>query len=165
MNEIPVTNHGTTSLSVGSAVVLPGETKHFPAHLVPIHLRADAQPEAPPADEPDTERLALDEILEHNVTQITEMLPALSLGELDDLEIAETEGKARKGLLSAIVEERLRRASTDDQDAPGDPEMDAYAAGLTEMDDDELAEQLELMEGQPTMIAAIEAELERRAQD
>lgn len=52
-------------------------------------------------------------VLEHNVDQIIEVLPAMTLEELDQVEAAELADKARQGVAEAIAHERKRRAEAE----------------------------------------------------
>lgn len=104
----PVTNHGKTFMTVGNAVIPPGETRMVEAHLVP----PDQQPEAveattpPPAD-------AIAELAKANVGKIIAAIPTLTLFDLDELDAYEQSGKNRKSVLEAIALERLGREPAD----------------------------------------------------
>lgn len=105
MNDIPVRNDGKMPLWVGSTMIPAGETRHFPAHHVPPHLRpkpAAAAP-VPPVDSV----LAL---LDGTISEIVSEFGVLSDEALERLEAAEHAGNTRKGLMSAIADERLQRA-------------------------------------------------------
>jgi hypothetical protein len=109
MNQkIPVTNHGAMPLYVAGLMIPPGETRHFDADLVPLHLR-------PPAPEPEVDETQYDplaELIEGNVKEVAAAIPGLSdddLARLGELEQARGD-HARKGVLSAIAEETLNRA-------------------------------------------------------
>lgn len=106
MPMIPVTNDGSTTRYVGSIAIQPGETREVPEHLVPAEASVEATADP-------TEDDAIAQILDHNVSTIIDMLPQFSGDELFRVELAETNGAARKSLLKAIAEERLTRAATD----------------------------------------------------
>lgn len=106
--KIPVHNPGAMPMYVAGLMIPPGETRHFDADLVPLHLRPAAP--APVADEPQYDPLA--ELLEGNVKAVVTALPDLDdedLARLGELEQARGDA-ARKGVLSAIAEETLTRA-------------------------------------------------------
>ena len=114
MNEkIPVHNPGAMPIYVAGLMIPPGETRHFNLDQVPDHLRpaaAEPEPEAP--GDP------LAELIKGTVKEVSAAIPGLSdedLSRLGDLEQGEG-GAARKGVLSAIAEEILKRA---DAKAPG----------------------------------------------
>lgn len=119
---IPVHNSTEMPLYVSGAMVPPDETKHFPEHQVPAHLRPQQAPAAAPEA---VDPIAV--ILAHKAPDIEAMLPGMSDEDLQALKQGEENGKARKGLLAAIAEDELRRADVkaggDAQ--PGDAEQDA----------------------------------------
>jgi len=153
MTDIPIKNTGKTPLPVGGFMVLPGETRIFPEHHVPPHLRpvvAEAEVEAP---DPDADLKAL---LEGNVGEVREALPAFTDDELDSLEALESEdagGKGRKGVLEAIAEARLQRAV--------DADLDAFKESLQDLDEEALLAKLDEVGGdvdrQNLVQAAVEA--------
>lgn len=104
--QIPVTNNTSNPLPVGGCYVMPGETRHFSEHQVPLHLRpaADKTEPEPPVD-------AVLVILDGSVPDVTQALPDLSDDELARLKAAEEGGKTRTGVMKAIAEEELKRAS------------------------------------------------------
>jgi len=114
MTDIPIKNSGKTALHVGGFTVLPGETRIFPEHHVPPHLRPAAPETEVETPDPDADLKAL---LDGTVTEVRDALPAFTDDELDTLEILESEdtgGKGRKGVLEAISEARLQRAADAD---------------------------------------------------
>ncbi|MGD9836168.1 MAG: hypothetical protein AB7U92_25735 [Piscinibacter sp.] len=106
MDDIPIHNHSPMPLWVGGTMVPPGETRIFPMHQVPEHLRP-----APVAAEPEAVVDLVLALLDGSVADVAEGLGDLLDESLDRLESAEKAGKARKGVMSAIAEERLRRAN------------------------------------------------------
>lgn len=108
MNQkIPVTNNGAMAMYVAGLMIPPGETRHFDADLVPLHLRP-----APPEAEVEEPTDALAELITGTVKEVAAAIPSLSdedLSRLGELEQAKG-GAARKGVLSAIAEETLKRA-------------------------------------------------------
>lgn len=102
---VPIENNGQMPIYVGGVMIPPGETRHFEDDMLPPEFRAPAEVQ----EEPE----ALDPLLavrNGTVDHIKLGLPDLNDEELDRLEMLEAEGKARKTLIEAIAEERLRRA-------------------------------------------------------
>lgn len=102
---VPIENNGQMPIYVGGVMIPPGETRHFEDDMLPPEFRAPAEGQAEPE--------ALDPLLAvlgGTVDHIKLGLPDLGDEELDRLEMLEAEGKARKTLIEAIAEERLRRA-------------------------------------------------------
>ncbi len=108
MNEkVPVTNNNKMPIYVAGQMIPAGETRHFNADQVPLHLRP-AAPE-PVAEEPEIDPIA--ELLAHSVKDLKELLPTFSDEELDALGTAEQLAESpRTTLLGAIAEEQLTRA-------------------------------------------------------
>ncbi|SEO63639.1 hypothetical protein [Nitrosovibrio sp. Nv6] len=108
--KVPVHNNTGMPIYVGSAMILPGETRHFDKHDVPDNLRpkkvaAAEVDEATPPGNP------LVELLQHKVEDVKATLPTLADGELELLgELEQLGGNPRKGVLSAVAEEILKRA-------------------------------------------------------
>jgi len=111
----PWTNTGETPVHIGGKLIGPGETRDVEETLIPDY--------APAAREPDLSDPVL-EILDHKVAEIAGILPQLSDEELRQVEQAEQDGKTRKGVMEAIAEEWLRRASGAQGDDPGGPAAD-----------------------------------------
>lgn len=162
MSLIPIKNDSQSPMYVGGFMILPGETRHIEDHHVPAHLRA--APEAStPAPAPD----AIADLLGKPIPAIVEAItarddrgaPTFSDEDLARLKTTEESGKARKGLMAAITEEELLRAS---EHQGADPDMDAFAESLKAMGEDELLGQLDLVKENPAAIAAVEAEINRR---
>lgn len=107
LNQIPIHNAGTTNMHIGGVVIRPGATRMIDERLVPGHLK----PATTDAGEEETADDPVANLLDLNVASIVAALP--EFGDLDALEAAETEGKARKGVLEGIAHERLRRAAAD----------------------------------------------------
>lgn len=105
--DIPIKNKGKNPLSVGTLLVMPGETRIIPAQLVPKHLHPAAIVAAaeslPPLD-------PVLELLDLSVKNVVAALQGVSEEDLDTLEAAEHAGKTRKTLMEAFTVERLRRA-------------------------------------------------------
>lgn len=110
---IPVTNNTQMPIYVGSNMIPAGETRDLPESQVPAHHRPREEPPEPPAapDDPYTT------LLEHNVGTVVAALPAMSVEEIEKLGELEQLGQARKGVLSAIAEALLKRASNPAADA------------------------------------------------
>lgn len=102
---VPIENKGQMPLYVAGVMIPPGEIRHFEDDQLPPEYRApaDAISEAVPLD-------PLLDILKMKVADVAAGLAALSDEELDRLEMLESEGQNRKGVITAVVEERLRRA-------------------------------------------------------
>jgi hypothetical protein len=104
----PVHNNTGMPIYVGTSMILPGETRHFHEHEVPHHLR----PAAPPAEspvEPPADPMA--DLLKSNVSDVQSALPGLSDADLERLgELEQLSSSPRKGVLSAVSEEILKRA-------------------------------------------------------
>lgn len=113
-------------------------------------------------------------LLEGNVQSIVAAIqartdlgvPNISDDDLARLALAEQSdvGKKRKSLIEAIAEEHIKRAAEDKKIVSADPEMDAFAALLKEMSDDELAGQIDLHKDSPAHLAAIDIEIGHRGE-
>jgi len=104
--KIPVTNNSAMSIYVGSAVIPPGETRHFELEDVPLHLQPAPVEEV--AVEVEADPLA--ELLEGNVTSVVAALDDMTLADIERMGDLEQAGQARKGVLSAVAEALLARA-------------------------------------------------------
>jgi len=105
MSQIPVHNNTKMPIYVGASMVPPGETRHFPEHQVPAHLRPALAKKAAPAAAP-----AVTDILDKTIKEIVPLLSTYSDEDLQILKAAEQAGKTRDGIMKAIAEEELRRA-------------------------------------------------------
>lgn len=115
-------NDGDSPKWVSGRMILPGATEL-------IEVPPDAEDEVPvelaePAGDPQAVLLAA--LLENAVKDIVPVLPELSDADLAALEVLEKAGKARKGLLAEVLQERLKRAVGGDEQAPA---VDAVANG------------------------------------
>lgn len=104
---VPIENNGLMPLYVAGVMIPPGETRHFDDDQLPPEFR-----QAAPAASADVPLDPLMEIVAMKVDEIAKGLADLSGDELDRLEMLEAEGKNRKGVIAAVVEERLRRADS-----------------------------------------------------
>jgi hypothetical protein len=112
MEEVAVKNNGKNTMYCGGFMIPPGETRILPSAVVPAHLK---QPPAPVERREPSQDEAIKKTLALSVKDIAAMLPDLTLNALGDLEAAEESAShPRKTLLSAIQEERLRRAADND---------------------------------------------------
>lgn len=149
--KIPVHNKSAMPIYVGTAMVLPGETRHFDEQEVPHHLRP-AQAEEVKVE---VVKDPLAELLLSNVKKVTAALAGLSTAEVEKLGELEQAGQARKGVLSAVGELLLNRAAQ--------VEMLDKVAAFT---DEELATALEDAKTDinidPDYLAALEAEAAKR---
>lgn len=165
MSDIPVKNNTKNPWHVGGFMIPPGETRHLPEHHVPPHLRAQPVEAPPEAEDEDTERRqAAEAVLAHKIPEIVKLLPTMSGEELALLEAQENSSeKPRKGLLEAIAEERLRRASDsqDGEQSPAAKEAEEFAKLAAEMSDEELAQELQDTEDEG-LRAILEAEVQKR---
>jgi hypothetical protein len=121
--KIPVHNPGAMAMYVAGLMIPPGETRHFDEDLVPLHLRP-----APVEPEPEAPVDALADLVTGTVKEVSAAVPGLSdedLSRLGELEQAKGDA-ARKGVLSAIAEETLKRA-----DAKTAADAAAAGAGAT----------------------------------
>jgi len=107
MKEIPFTNNDDHAVHIGNKMVPPHETRMVDPSMLPDAHEGN---EAPEQQAPDP----LLSILDGSVADVAEALPGLSDEEIDTLEQAELDGKARKGVEQAIAEVRLTRASSPD---------------------------------------------------
>lgn len=109
--KIPVHNPNDHPIYVGTSMILSGETRHFDKHELPKHQWPKEDGEAvemQPAD------LIVD-LLKLTVREVAEAFADLSGEDLDRLESLENASPSpRKTLLSALVEERLKRAASDE---------------------------------------------------
>ncbi|KAF0812795.1 hypothetical protein IGB42_02638 [Andreprevotia sp. IGB-42] len=141
--QVPVTNTGRGLMYIGSAIIAPGETRHFYPDELPPHLRPRDPADPDPRPEPPELEAVL---LTGTVGTIVKALPDLSDAQLDHLgELEQLAPNPRKGVLSAVAEELLKRgaqkvdgngASDAGQDAPADP---ANAAGEQSQQPDQQA--------------------------
>lgn len=142
--------HNTTDAPVyiGGVAIAPGSARLVDPRLVPGYA---AKVETPPPGDP------LLDVLDGSVPAVVERLASVSAAGLDQLEVAEKNGKTRKGVLTGITEERLRRATLE----PTEQQL----AELPSASDEELQELEELTSafGAPKVLAVIVAERERRA--
>ncbi len=122
--KIPVTNNGAMAMYVAGLMIPPGETRHFDADLVPLHLRpaaSEAEAEAPAPD-------PLAVLLAHSVKDIKALLPELDDATLEALGSAEQAAETpRSTLLGAIAEEQLTRAEAAEAAKTGAGAPDAAA--------------------------------------
>ncbi|MEW6647198.1 MAG: hypothetical protein AB1450_08375 [Pseudomonadota bacterium] len=160
---IPVSNNTQMPIYVGSNMVPPGETRDFPESQVPPHLRPAAHvAETAPAPGNDGDPLL--ELLDKPIKEITPLLTALTDDELTRLEVAENAGKTRSTLIAAIAEEKLKRAAGGTAGSPdAAADMDAFAADLAAMGDDELLAQIDVFKADEGRLALVQAEIDKRA--
>lgn len=109
MGILGITNDGSNDMVVAGRVIVPGETRHFDEHEVPLALRpAVAAPKAPPVEPLDP----LQRLQGEPVGVIKEALAGLEEAQLVALcRLEEETQRPRSTLLAAIGEEQLRRAS------------------------------------------------------
>lgn len=100
----PIKNHTRMPIYVNSAMIPPGETRHFEEADLPPEHRADLA-----APEPIKESDPLSDLLDGSVEALITALPAIGAEDLTRAEKMEEDGKARKTALAAIAQERLRR--------------------------------------------------------
>jgi len=155
----PFTNTTGHIVHIGTKTLFPNETREVDPRQIPNELR---DPPAPAAAAPAaTEAFSVTEFLAGSVANIAAQLPALDVPTLDLVhDIEQANPKPRKGVIAAIAEERLRRASE-----PELSELEQFAIDLRELDDAELAEQAELYTDPQyeAQLEIVRAEQERRA--
>lgn len=113
MGILGITNDGSNDMVVAGRVIVPGETRHFDEHEVPLALRpAVAAPKAPPVEPLDP----LQRLQGESVNTVKEVLPTLEAAQLVELYLLEEASeKPRSTLLAAIQEDQLRRANESSQ--------------------------------------------------
>lgn len=163
MEKIPVTNDTAMPIYVGSAMIPPGETRHFDEEQVPHHLRPEKPAEAVSAPDPSA---ALAELLEGSVAEVKGSLSDLSLEDVERLGEMEQLGQKRKTLLAAIADEVLNR----DEDTKcasflltGEEEMIANLGVLTDSALVRIAEMESAGQNREAVLSAIAAEQLKRA--
>lgn len=132
-----VFNDGPGTLFVAGRMIPPGEGRDVPVHLLSASQRGEeAAPTPEAAPEPSLDEL-LAELLAHPVKHIAEQLPSLTEEALQRLDmLAHEEAVPRKTLLTAIGEEKVRRAEERFQ-----AEMDAeHQRNLAKLTPEQLAE-------------------------
>lgn len=132
MHEIPVCNHKRHSIYVGGVMIPAGETRILPADRVPAHMlpRTVAESVATQANDIHAQLIVL---LKGKVDQVRAALGALpdaQLAMLASLEEKTNGGAGRKGVLEAIAEARLQRASR--------AHLAEFEASLVGLDEDAL---------------------------
>ena len=148
MNKVHYHNTTDATIYIGGVQIAPGAARLVDARLVP---GAVVKAEAPPAGDP------LLDVLDGSVPEVVAKLAAVSLAGLGQLEQAEKNGKTRKGVLTGITEERLKREAFQ-------PTAEQLAA-LQAMSDEEFQkmEDEAIAHGGQHVLAAMTAERERRA--
>ena len=106
MRKTAFRNTSNRTQIVGGVTVPAGSTRQVPAYAVKA-AAAPAEPTAAP--DPDAARKAA-ALASATVDEVVAELPNLTPEQLAEVQAAETAGKARKGILSAIAEELIRRA-------------------------------------------------------
>jgi hypothetical protein len=149
--KVPVENKTKMPIYVGSAMIPPGETRHFDEHEVPHHLRP-----VPVAEETTVEQDSpLADLLKGTVGTVVAALADMQAADIEQIEALEASGQNRKGVMGAIREELLNRAAQ--------AEMLAKVEALA---DEELAVALEDAKTDinidPDYLAALEAEAAKR---
>ena len=108
--KIPVHNPNDHPIYVGTSMILPGETRHFDKHEVPRHLWPKDDSESAAAEPADL----IADLLKLTVREVAEAFADLSGEDLDRLKSLENASPSpRKTLLSALTEERLKRAAAE----------------------------------------------------
>ncbi len=105
MKKIAYTNTGTAMIYIGTVAIHPGATREVDADLLPKPDEAEGKPpvEAGP----------FEHLLTLSVKEIIEQLPALTAEELALLSEAETNGRNRTSLLTAITKRQLELSQPD----------------------------------------------------
>lgn len=148
---IPIENRGASPLHIAGFVILPGETRILSEDLVPAHLRPKVQ------EEPVIVTDALLDFVARSVGEIVKAMPDLPEEFLTRLQSVEAGSlKPRKGVLDAIVKEKLRRADVREK-------LHEFDLAVAKMDDAALRAYRENVAAHPELVAAVDAELGRRA--
>lgn len=148
---IPIENRGASPLHIAGFVILPGETRILSEDLVPAHLRPKAQ------EEPVIVTDALLDFVARSVGEIVKAIPDMPEDFMNRLHGVESGGlKPRKGVLDAIVKEKLRRADVREK-------LHEFDLAVAKMDDAALRAYRENVAAHPELVAAVDAELGRRA--
>lgn len=159
--KVPYQNTSDHVRHIGSVTLMPGQTRDVEEIDLHAHIGGE-QPEAQKA-EPAIDN-ALSVILSGSVKDIIGALAEVSDTDLNSMEDMEKAAeKPRKGVLSAVAEERLNRASNKQA-----TEMQLFIESLPGMSDEELAEMLGLYSGDEAnaaYLAAIVTEQDNRAGD
>ena len=148
MPKVAFTNTKKHAVHVGGKTIMPGHTREVDETLVPGYK--------PPAVEAEVvdEKAELLVLLDESVPVIVANLVDLSDDDLETLRVAEENGKTRKGVIAAIADERLTRASaTQDSTDP-----DTFAASLAEISDEELFALSETFADDEAKLALVKAE-------
>ncbi len=101
--KVPYTNEGNTVVHIGNVTVMPGHTRDVEEHDIP-EFKSEV-----PAEKEKTDQLA--EFLLCKVPDVVASLQGLSLADIERMAELEQAGQNRKGVLSAIAETLLVRAS------------------------------------------------------
>lgn len=154
--EVPVHNSGKHIMYVGGRAIPPGETRHIHHSLIPGHTghseeAAEAKPEEPKG---------IADLVTGKVSEIKEAVPNLSDEDLQALQEAEKAGAQRKGVFTAIEEERLKRAAN-----PHEREAAEVQNMLPDLDDDELQQLLQDHADDDGVRSLVQDEIDRRAGD
>lgn len=147
---IPIENKGDSPLHLAGFVILPGETRFLPKHLVPMHVHAVV--EAAPAV---TDALA--EFAAKKVSEIRDELTALPDDFIERLAALESaREKPRAGVVEAITKEKLRRADQREK-------LQEFKRAAGKMDAAALRAYRDNVAQHPELVAAIDTELQARA--
>lgn len=124
MKEVPFHNNAPHAKHFGSMTIPAGETRMVPAHLIP-DIAHQAEPEQAPEEVTTLDILdgTIDEVIAALKARNDNGTPVVSDSDIEELQVAEENGKNRKGVISAIAEEMLERA-TDPGDSGDDVETE-----------------------------------------
>lgn len=116
MMEKPVYNAEKRTIYVGGRAIAPGATRHIPEEMIAAPHKHRIAAGNNPADMSDLESTpqaaTIEEFRASTLGQIVPQIPDLADAELNELEALEqAQAVPRKGLLDAIVAERLARES------------------------------------------------------
>jgi len=151
MAQIPIRNSSKTNpIYKAGRCIPPGETLVFDECELPGYRQNNPKAEIKAPPNP------LTEFLGQKVQQIISVIGEFTDDELAMLEQAENDGKARKGVIEAIAVERLGRANASQ-------EAEEFAVSLSEMEDEELLKQSDLVADDEGLKALVEAEIARRS--
>lgn len=115
--KVLITNDTAAPMLCGGKLIQPGDSREVDIDTLPPGdpaRPADDEPHAPAGGgtpSADQQQANLDDLLMHKVDDVKASLPDFSDETLAQIRAMEEAGQARKGVLSAIAEMQLQRAS------------------------------------------------------
>ena len=155
-----ITNPGKTPMYVAGRYIGPGETRHFEDHEVPPHMLEEAINTETSRHNPSA---TTPQASSEKAADLIARLASLSVEQLLELEQQEHDGKKRKGVLEAIAKELLTRAADDENINPQlQADLEIFKFDLSQMNEDELQEQIEAFKEDEGRLAIVQAEIDQR---